>query len=252
MDRVELAISDLCVHVAKIGLDVYPPVEIANERTRLNMFYEEARHRWPDLFDRLLSSDTDFRISRGFRQDPNVHGPLTTVDTFVLVPRGPVFIFPLLLPDPVGSTNLEEDYFRIFEEVRDLFLSALPGREILRLGLVRELLFKTETTNFRNVLGDTSTFSGAELIDGSLLLRYRDSKCNIRIQINPVEISTTTQLPIGRRVERHEGYGLQVHFDVNNHEIRPLGSSDIAEILERANGFWPDELLKYINERSSS
>lgn len=56
-----------------------------------------------------------------------------------------------------------------------------------------------------------------------------------------------TQLPVGKKVEEPVGFGIKVTLDINNTELRELGDADIEEILERAVGFWPDELLKYLS-----
>ena len=252
MEPSALSVSDLCLHVVKFGIDIYPPVEIPNERTRLNMFYEEARARWPKLFDRLIASDTEFKISKGFRKNPEVEGPTSTVDTFVLVNRGPVFVLPLMLPEPVGETGLEENYREEFGLVRELFFSALPDRKILRLGLIRELVFATSGAPCLSLLKAAQSFAGADLTGGNALFQYRDAKCNVRIRLAPAEIMKATVLPVGQRVEQREGYGVQVQLDVNNCDIRPLEAADIDEMLDRATGLWPDRLLEYLNERSLS
>ncbi len=253
MEPLSLSVRDVCLHVVKFGIDIYPPPAIRDERTRLNMFYEAARDRWPKLFDRLVASDTEFRISRGFRRKPDVEGPTSTGDTFVLTNRGPVFVFPLLLPEPVGATGLEATYLDDFAALRELFFSALPDRKILRLGLVRELVFATGQTPCLGLLHTAPAFAGASLQGGNVLFHYRDDKCNVRIALAPAEITKSTQLPVGQRIEQREGYGLQVQLDVNNSDLRrPLEATDIQEVVERATGLWSEPLLEYLNARSQS
>ncbi|MFQ5805674.1 MAG: hypothetical protein ACE5I3_04405 [Phycisphaerae bacterium] len=232
-------------------MDIFPPVEIRNERTRLNMFYEEVCSRWEELFEKLVASDTEFKISKAFRERPGVRGPSIPVDTFTLTPRGPVFVFPVLLPKPVGKTGLEGTYIDKFNEVRELFFSALTNLKIMRVGMVRDLVFGTSETPCQHMLANQSSFSGADLLGGKCQLSFRDAKCNIRLEFGPVEVTKTTQLPVGTRVNQHAGYGLLVKLDVNNSEIRPLDDADIQGILERAASLWPDELLDYLNERSA-
>ena len=67
----------------------------------------------------------------------------------------------------------------------------------------------------------------------------------------PCQIQMTTQLPVGTKVEQQTGYGLRVVLDVNNWEIRPLEDSDIEEVLTRATGLWPAQLLEYLNGRKA-
>ncbi len=252
MEPSPLSVSDLLHHVVKFGIDVYPPIEIESERTRLNMFYEEARTRWGDLFEKLVASDTEFRISKEFSERPG-RRPSVPVETFVLTPRGPVFVVPVLLPPPVKFTGFEAKVVELFHEVRALLFEALAQkRECLRVGMVRELIFDTGGAKCQRLVGDERTFGGAPLIGGKRFLVFRDAKCNLRIEFEPVEISKTIQLPIGTNVQQHAGFGVRVLLDVNNAEVRPLADADINEVLERANSVWPDELLKYINERSVS
>jgi hypothetical protein len=244
--ELSVGLDDLQLHVVKFGIDLYPPLEIASERTRLNLFYEEASQRWPELFEQLLSSNTQFEIAKGFGSPPSTRAKITT---FMLTPRGPVFIFPLALPPPVGATGLEGAYFDRFAAVRALFSGALPGRKCLRIGLVREIIFATGATGCHALLTPVSKFAGAELSGGECLLLYRDAKCNVRIKLQPVEAVRTTQLPVGTRISEPAGHALRVELDVNNVEVRPLEDADIEEVLTRARSLWPDALLEYLNER---
>ncbi len=249
MDALTLSVDDLYHHAAKFGIDIFPPVEIPDERTRLNMFYEEARQNWPNLYDQLLASDTEFKISKHFKKRPEIAGPSVPVDTFVLTNRGPVFVFPFVLPEPAGNTGLDRTFLEDFRSVRRLFFSRVAGRKLMRVGLIRELLFSTGETPCWEVLTAQTSFSGAELAGGNSLIQYHDSKCNVRLQFAPVEILKATQLPVGQSVQERAGYGLHVSLDVNNREIRPLEESDIEEILERASSFWPNQLLEFFEHR---
>lgn len=251
MASLSLSQEDVVHHVATFGLDVFPPVEIGSERTRLNMFYEAARERWPHLYETLTVGDTEFRISKNFRKDSQFAGPSIRFDTFVLTNRGPVFIFPLTLPPPVEATSLEADYVKIFHEVREVFKSAIPGRSVLRIGLIRELVFATGQASCAHLFTKQGAWAQAELRGGERRVYYRDGKCNIGIQFGTAEITKSTQLPIGASVKQPEGYGLRVRFDVNNIEPRPLKDADIEIVVDRALGLWPGDLLQYIRAEES-
>lgn len=246
MARLSLSQEDVVHHVATFGLDVYPPVEIGPERTRLNMFYEAARERWTHLYETLAVGETEFRISKHFRKDPQIAGPAVLFDTFVLMNRGPVFIFPLTLPPPVESTDLEKEYVDRFYEVLEAFSSAIPGRSFLRVGLVRELVFSTGEEQVTHLLTGQRSWADGELHGGERRVHYRDEQCNILLQFGPIQIRKSIQLPVGTRVEQREGYGLRVRLDVNNSEIRPLADADIKTVVDRALGLWPEHLLEYI------
>ena len=247
MHDIRFSQNDIVQHVVSFGLDVHPPVEINNERTRLTMFFEEAREKWPALYEQLTVGERDFRISKSFRKRTAVSGPAIQLDTFVLTPRGPVFVFPLRLPDPVGATELEDDYRNRFAEISKAFWSAVPGHTILRVGLIRDVIFSTGKADCTVLLSGRTDWCKSKLVGGNRLHSYRDEKYNIRLELSPVKIMQGTQLAVGARVEQSAGFGLKVSLDVNNIEICPLQDADIDEVIERADGFWPDEVLEYLS-----
>ena len=244
MESLNLGKSDIIHHVVKFGIDIYPTVEIPKDRTRLNMFYEEARARYPQLCDQLVASDTDFRISKEFRPQSTGAGPKLRINTFVLTNRGPVFAFPLRLPDPVGDTRLESDMLDAFNGLKTLFFSAVAERKLMKVGLVRDVLFDTGQASCERILSDRHEFAGAKLKEGKCLLAYLDDLCNIRLEFEPGQVMTTTKLPVGAVVTDRQSFGLRVVLDVTNHQLKPLEEDDIAQVIERASSLWPDELLK--------
>ncbi|MCH7807725.1 MAG: hypothetical protein IIB60_00760 [Planctomycetes bacterium] len=253
MEPLSPSVNDLCYHVVEIGLDAYPPVSIPDERTRLNMFYEEARERWGNLFGRLVASDTEFKISKEFRRTPDVQGPAHIAATFVLTNRGPVYAFPLVLPDPINETGLEATYLDDFVDIHRLFFSILPGHGVMRVGLVRELVFTTGEAPSNEILTRQGVFANAKLVGGQSKCTYRDEFHNHQILVEPVSLTKATRLPIGTVKEEHTGYGVRVRLDVNNAEVnRQLEETDIQQVLDRARSLWPDTLLEYLRERSRS
>lgn len=251
MDDIRVSPNDVVHHVTSIGLDVYPPIEMKDERTRLNMFFEDVRERWPDMYEQLTTGESEFKISKPFRAKPGVQGPALPVDTFAVTARGPVFVFPLRLPDPVGQTDLENRFRDIFAEVRKTLWSAVPGHKIMRAGLVRDVIFLTGQTDCTFLVSKQSEWLGAKLVGGQRLIHYRDEKCNIRFEFSPGRIGKVTQLPVGAKVGEAVGFGLKVRLDVNNAEVRELQDVDIDEVIDRAIGFWPDKLLEYLSEVGS-
>ncbi len=247
MNEITLSADDVVQHVVTIGLDIFPPIEMRNERTRLNMFFEDVRERWGDIYETLTVGESEFKISKPFREKPDVRDPTFPVDSFVLTPRGPVFVFPLRLPDPVGFTKLEGRYKEIFTEVRKALWSRLPGHKVLRVGLIREVLFLTGETDCTFLVSGQPDWLGARLTGGQRLFQYQDDKCNIRLEFGPGRLSKVTQLPVGKKVGEPVGFGIKVKLDINNTELRELQDADIEEVLERAIGFWPDELLQYLS-----
>lgn len=249
MAEFSLSLDDLCYHQVTFGMDVYPPVVYSEERTRLNIFYERAGEEWGHLFDRLTAGDEVFRIAKAFRKRAAVEGPAITLETFVLTQRGPVFVFPFILPDPVGATGLEETHRDDFTQVRRAFESALPGRFFMRVGLIRELVFSTGQARCSDLVTDVVSFGNAQFSRGEVKLTFKDEQHNHTIAVSPVTLNRTTHLPVGTRVEERAGYGVRVILDVNNRDVRkPLSESDIDGVLDRAASLWPKSLLDFLME----
>ncbi len=247
MASLNLSIEDLDIHVVKMGLDIHPPLVIGEERTRLHIFADKARDELPRLYDKVVESNTEFTISGTFGKKDPVASPSAVVPTFAMTNRGPVFVFPLRLP-VIGATGLEEEELLLqFDMVRKLFFSSLPSRDCLRIGLIREVVFRTGATPCIELLTANRSLGGAALTGGQKVLVYKDEKCNVRISIEPGEVALQTTLPVGKKMTQPAGYGLQVVLDVNNHELHTLTDDQINEILERASSFWPDVLLEYLN-----
>lgn len=244
MDR--LSLSDTHQHVLKFGVDIYPPIEIASDRTRLNLFFEEVRAQIPDYCDEVRASDTEFRISKSFRRQNLTH-PTAKIDTFVLTPRGPVFIFPVLLP-LIGPVQDDEQIRSGFRKAYGVFNSALPGHKSLRLGVVREVVFHTGKTSFLDRITGRSTFGNSELKRAGLITLYRDDSCNIRISLDVGDVQKSMQLPGGKVVTEDAGFAVTVALDVNNIEFKPLDDVEFDQIITKALELWPDQMLEYLQE----
>lgn len=240
-----LSTSDIRDHVLTFGIDAYPPIELSQTRTRLNMFYEEARSQKGDLFDQLVTGESVFRISKTFGQ--------RTIDTFVLTARGPVFTLPLqCFPD--GAFLMDaESALDSFRTLRSLFFSTVaPDGKIMRMGMVRKLFFETGSEPSLSLITAHESFANAGAIGAQCVTTFRDAKCNIGITLVAGQMQKTVRTPIVPPQTEHAQFGLHVQLDVNNAEIRPQSETDIEEVLTRGAGLWPDKLLGFVNERRPS
>jgi hypothetical protein len=231
----------------KFGIDIFPPIQISEEQTRLSMFYERAHEKKRDLFAGLNLTDREFKISGEFGGLDRPGAAPMKGETFMLTRRGPVFIFPLLLPEPVGETGLEDGLMELFKQVYSLFSEALPARKAMRIGLVRELVFRTGNDPCFELLTDRPQFGGADLVGGQNLLAFRDERCNVQLKLQTGELKKQTSLPVGGVVIEDAGRMIHAHLDVNNHEVRVLQEPDIDDVMERADSLWPAEMLEFLN-----
>ena len=239
-----LSESDLIQHVVKFGIDVFPAIELPNERTRLNMFYEDAAAAYPKIFDKLTCGTGEFSVSMSGKGEGS-SGPV-----FALTPRGPVFMFPLFAPQ-IGEVTLTADFVGLFNDLRQRFFSFVPGRKILRVGMVRELLFGlSPDADLAHLLPKTEDFASAHFVGGQYLAQYRDDLYNIRVTGKSGELEVQQRAPLGPvMASRHQRVFI-VAVDVNNHEIRPLDNADITNTIEKACSLWPEQLLSSLNRGS--
>lgn len=250
MNSLSLSENDLQGHVITFGIDAYPPIELSKNRTKLNTFFEAASSRWGTLFQGLVVSESLFSITTSIARPGLPGGAKATLTTFQVTERGPILRIPLMLPDPFGVTGLVDDPITRFHEVRKLFLAAVPETKIMRVGMVRKLLFGTGDTACQGIISRMAKFDGANLRGGRIELKHRDDLYNVNVKIEPVEITRSEKLAIGTTLTERVGHGLQVELDVNNWEINKfLEDDDILGVLERATRLWPERLLEYLNGR---
>lgn len=247
-DELRLTLDDIHQYLLRFGLDLFPPLELANEQFRAQSLYRALVESWPQFFAKLSLSAGEFVISRRFP----VGSAEAEVPAFTYTPRGPVVVMPIKLAGYSVPGSDEHKLVADFQNILGIIRNVFPGREVLRIGLVRELVFSTGETRADPVLLPVSDeFGGARFIGGESQLVFRDSICNIRVHLKPGEIRQRLESPIGIARENHLAFGLNVEFDVNNVEMRPLQDADIAQVLERAKSLWPGALLDYLNRRAS-
>lgn len=244
MKPIVLSESDLRQHDVTVGTDIFPAVTFADERIRLNMFAEKAIEKLPHLYEVLISGANEFKILKTLRSSS---GEKTMRETLVMTNRGPVFCFPLLIQNPSGQALLEHPNYRNdVEEVFSLFNSILPGRQFMRVGLIRNLVFFTESTSHMDAFVDQAEFAGASRQGGGCSAVFADEQYNIQIKINPIRVIQTSKMALGPTVQKPLGYGVHVQVDVNNRVPRPLQTADISGILDKADGIWPGDLLRFL------
>lgn len=242
---MNVTMSDLSHHEYTVGIDVYEPIVLSQNRTRLNLFYEEVRAQNEDLFEQVVSSDHEFIVSRRFSKPG---GPNVEFRTFRMVPRGPIFSIPLRLSD-IGVTEFETNYDAKLAVLQKLFFQSFPDRKQLKYGIIRHLIFDTGKEPCTEVLASPQDFCGATLQAGSRFAQYVDEECNVSITLQPVRGTRTMKLGVGAEINQQTGYGLHVKVDVNSKEIHSLKPTDIERVRERADSLWPDGILKFICEK---
>jgi hypothetical protein len=245
------SLDDLTDHVDNYGVDIFPPIEISKETVRAQSFFLELRDRWPHLFENVTVGGADFRMQTAFQGGGKQQVPFVT---FNLNPRGPVFTFPRRLSGLGGDIDLRGDPENVFKEAFQLFLRTFPGRQALRMGLVRSLVFNTGQTDCTPWLGGAVVqFNTAHLIGAQCVLVYVEDRYNIRIQLDPIQLATVGLVPgAGPTILGQNQFGLSVTLDVNSREVRPITPDDIEAVLRKGNEVWPSRFIQFLNKRSLS
>jgi len=251
-DVLNVTLDDLQQHIVKYGLDVFPPLDVRNEVTRTHDLFQALQEGWPDLYQEL-----NFRPQSGeFKVLTSLESKAGSIKhpTLVFTQRGPMFAFACRLPDPLGVYHREGDLDEVVLSSLAVIRKTFPGIDVLRIGLVRELVFTTGKTISVPYLADRfGVFSGTAPKGGSVRLTFQDDRCNVRITIGTIEIRRQAHVAMSGQVLTDElAYGLQVVFDVNNIEMRPQETADIETTLQRARSLWPKELLDFVNWRRAN
>lgn len=250
MAQFEFTRTRIDQYTIGIGVDVRPPIELALDALRIQEFYNQVSEQFPKLFADLSQSKAKFQISK----DIPVPGKgKITVPTFTLTPRGPVFNFPITLPDLLDdhewSNTLNEDVIACL----DTFHRHLPGTQFFRIGKVRNLVFHCEGADgsevFRERFCPHAPKGSQELTVG---WNDPDEHCNRKLAAKAVEKRRLVQKDVGGTIQPvlvPEGeHGIEVTFDVNNRRLdKPLDGDDMKIILDHADDLYQDyfyEILK--------
>lgn len=242
------ALDDVIDHVETYGVDLFPPLDLSRETTRAQAFFAEVRDLWPHLYANVTMGGVDFKISAPFQFKG---GKQASTDTLVVNARGPIFTFPHRMALFGEDVDLRgADPAQVFEQCMDLFLHTFPGRQVLRVGVMRYVTFGTGQTNCLPWLGSrVLQFDTGRLTAASCMLAYQDETYNISIQMAPTQQMTFTQVPaLGQMMGQPGQYGLQVALDVNN-RASPLEPIARPALLARARELWPGGLLHFLNQR---
>ncbi len=242
------SLDDLLDHVDMYGVDLFPPIDIAVESVRAQAFFSDVRDRWPQLYANVTIGN-EFKINTTFQFS---RGRQAGIDTFSLTARGPVFTFPRRMSLFQEEVDLRGAVPRqVFEQCLDLFLRTFPGRQALRLGVVRNLAFGSGQRDCAGWLGGRILqFGAAHLKGAQCSLLYQDGPHNIRLQMESIQLVQHTAVPATGQVVTSPGqFGLAVVFDVNNKDLHPLSPEERQEVLAKADELWPGRLIHFLNQR---
>ena len=251
MEQFEFNKNRIDQHMIRIGVDVRPPIELALDSLRIQEFYNQVSDQFPKLFADLSQSKTKFQISK---EIPIPGKGKITVPTFTLTQRGPVFNFPITLPDLLEdhewSKTLNADVIKCLA----MFNRHLPGTKFFRIGKVRNLVFRCESAKgrelFRKQFCPYAPDESEELV---VEWNAPDEQYNRKIAAKAVEKKQVIQQDIEGTVQPipvpQGEHGIGVTFDVNTRRFDvALDLEQMKIILDHAddlfNGYLYDVLKR--------
>lgn len=251
MPQFEFTPARIDQYTIGIGVDVRPPIELALDKLRIQEFYNQVSDQFPNLFADLSQSKTKFQINK---EIPTPDQGQISIATFTLTPRGPVFNFPITLPelleDHEWSKTLNEDVVACLAT----FHRHLPGTQFFRIGKVRNIVFHCEGADgsevFRERFCPHAPKGSQDFVVG---WNDPDERYNRRLTTKAVRKQRLVSQEVGgttRPVLVPQGeHGIEVAFDVNNlRQDKPLDGEQMKIILDHADQLYKEYFYDVLNE----
>lgn len=235
--------SKIDEHTEKVGADIRPVIECKLDQEKLFHIGKELRDKYPNLFESLVQSPTEFNIRKKFIFPGKGEADLLTL---AVTPRGVVFVFPRILSifeEEIQLNNIRDislDGLKIFRET-------FPGKVICRVGLVNEYIFNTGPEQSIDLVCKRFTKvvipPNGEIV---LSINRPDDDYNRKIQLQPVlKVEKVPEIPDRQQIQ---SYGVKVVVDFNNRDMsKNLDDDKILSIIHRAQQYNEKELYDFLN-----
>ncbi|MBN2183344.1 MAG: hypothetical protein JW715_15650 [Sedimentisphaerales bacterium] len=230
-------------HTIKVGVDIRPVIEPKLDRVKLFDVGQKLVDKYPNLFESLVQSPTEFLIRKKF-----VFPGKGEVDlpTLAITPRGVVFIFPQrlsLFQEEIQLNNIDD----VSLDGLKIFRGSFAGKMFCRVGLVNEYIFDTGQIESTELV--CSRFTKVKVPqNGEIVLNINrpDDDYNKKIQLKPVQkIERDPNIP---GVDQVSSYGVQVVVDFNNRDMsNDLDENHILGILHKGKQYNNNELYDFLN-----
>lgn len=229
-------------HTIKVGVDIRPVIECKLDRVKLFDVGQKLVDKYPNQFESLVQSPTEFQIRKKFIFPGKGEADLTTL---AITPRGVVFIFPQIL-----SLFQEEILLNNIDDVTldglKIFRGSFGGKIFCRVGFVNEYIFNTGQIESTELV--CARFTKIKIpSNGEIILNtnFPNDDYNRKIQLQPVQ-KIERDHNIG--MEQLRSYGVQVIVDFNNREMsNDLNEDKILGILHNARQYNANELYDFLN-----
>lgn len=242
-DTFTFSKSKIDEHTEKVGVDIRPVIECKLDRVKLFDMGKQLVDKYPNLFESLVQSPTEFHIRKKFIFPGKGEADLPTL---AITPRGVVFIFPRRLSifdEEIQLDNITD----ISLDGLKIFRYTFPEKIICRVGLVSEYIFNTGPESSIDLVckrfTKVSVPSNGEII---ISINRPDDDYNKKIELQAVQkLERIPEIPERQQVQ---SYGVKVVVDFNNRDMsQNLDNNKITGILHEARLFNDNELYKFLN-----
>jgi len=230
-------------HMEKVGVDIRPVVEPKLDREKLYNVGSKLVGQHPDLFESLVQSPTEFRITKRFIFPGKGEAELNTL---TITQRGPVVTFPRIVgafEEEVSLNRVEDITVDCLNVFRDIF----PEKKMIRVGLVNEYIFDTGLLESVRLISQRFT-KLAVPTEGEIRLRINQPTDDYNRIIEMQALKKVEPVPeIPGRLQA-QGYAVRVNVDFNNRETsKDLDNNRILGILHEGKRYNEKELYLFLN-----
>jgi len=230
-------------HAEKVGVDIRPVIEFKLDRDKLYKFGRELVDDHPNLFESLVQSPTDFRITKKFIFPGKGEAEISTL---CFTQRGQVFTF----PRRIAALGEELELGPIDDLITDClkkFRGSFPEKKIIRVGLVNEYIFDTADLDSARILCERFTRLPVP-VGGEIRLRINQRTDDFNRIIELEAVKKLEQIPEIPGQIQAAGHGVKVKVDFNNVDMsKNLDDGDILRVLHEGRRYNESGLFAFLN-----
>ena len=239
-----------CEHITqriiKFGIDITPAVTPEQDKTRLQDYCNWLLSEFPQTYETLLSGPKQLQVNRTFVLND---GKRVETPTFVVTPKGVVFIFPqrLFINQPQDIEISQHD--KIFRKALDELRVRFADKKFPRIGVINDIVFDSDTFNSLDIIASNlKSDLWREKTKGlRIFLDIPIEDKNVNVEIRPTFIRRTGKDGIIAQ-ETNISYGIVVNVNISNLQIpENLSKIQVNDVLTFAEDYVPDELIKFLN-----
>lgn len=242
MDQYQFSVAKIDEHIVKVGVDIRPVFEPKLDHKKLYEIGQELQDTYPQLFESLVQSPSEFRIMKKFLFTGNAEAEVPTLTT---TPRGIVFTFPKMfaaIREEIEIENIDDIVVECLRKLKNYF----PHKKIIRVGLINEYIFDTIDHNSYKLICER--FTRLKTVPSEIQLRINNptDDHNRIIEMQPVQkIRQIPEIP-GR--QQNVGYGIKIMVDFNNRNTEEdLEQVKIYSIIHEGQRYNDIELYSFLN-----